>query len=187
MGTEVYLGLRETSPLSSRVFHGPFQVLFQPRPGSRLHSYGDQTELLAVGSTDGCRKVTLSFDDEARKKRRIEERKEAAKNAPTATPKQKPTASVPACHEVQGYMPRQLEFETEYFNEAEEAVQHMQFEPGVVGVADYSKGLDNATFRLIMRRKNERRGQAIRLSTSRSRLISPYHVRFIDSEIWEER
>lgn len=67
---------------------------------------------------------------QARKKRRIEDRKEAARNAPPATPKQKPTASVPACHEVQGYMPGRLEFETEYFNEAEEAVQHMQFEPG---------------------------------------------------------
>ncbi|KAK8188376.1 transcriptional adapter 2 [Phyllosticta capitalensis] len=65
-----------------------------------------------------------------RKKRRIEERREAAKNAPPATPKQKPTASVPACHEVQGFMPGRLEFETEYFNEAEEAVQHMQFDPG---------------------------------------------------------
>jgi transcriptional adapter 2-alpha len=67
---------------------------------------------------------------QARKKRRIEERKEATKNAPPAPPKQKPTASVPACHEVQGYMPGRLEFETEYFNEAEEAVQHMQFDPG---------------------------------------------------------
>ncbi|KAI1935936.1 Transcriptional adapter ada2 [Ophidiomyces ophidiicola] len=67
---------------------------------------------------------------QARKKRRIEERKEAAKAAPPATPKQKPTASVPACHEVQGYMPGRLEFETEFANDAEEAVQHMQFEPG---------------------------------------------------------
>jgi transcriptional adapter 2-alpha len=67
---------------------------------------------------------------QARKKRRIEERKEAAKNAPPSTPKQKPTASVPACHEVQGYMPGRMEFETEHFNEAEEAVQHMQFDPG---------------------------------------------------------
>ena len=67
---------------------------------------------------------------QARKKRRIEERKEAAKTAPVATPKQKPTASVPACHEVQGYMPGRLEFETEFLNEAEEAVQHMSFEPG---------------------------------------------------------
>ncbi|CBF70441.1 chromatin-binding transcription regulator ADA2 [Aspergillus nidulans FGSC A4] len=67
---------------------------------------------------------------QARKKRRIEERKEAAKAAPPTTPKQKPTASVPACHEVQGYMPGRLEFETEFMNDAEEAVQHMTFEPG---------------------------------------------------------
>ncbi|KAL8718029.1 MAG: hypothetical protein Q9225_004799 [Loekoesia sp. 1 TL-2023] len=67
---------------------------------------------------------------QARKKRRIEERKEAAKTAAPATPRQKPTASVPACHEVQGYMPGRLEFETEWQNEAEEAVQHMQFDPG---------------------------------------------------------
>jgi transcriptional adapter 2-alpha len=64
------------------------------------------------------------------KKRRIEERKEKAKNAPPATPKTKPTASVPSCHEVQGYMPGRLEFETEFCNEAEEAVQLMQFDPG---------------------------------------------------------
>lgn len=67
---------------------------------------------------------------QARKKRRVEERKEAAKAAPPTTPKQKPTASVPACHEVQGYMPGRLEFETEFANDAEEAVQHMSFEPG---------------------------------------------------------
>jgi transcriptional adapter 2-alpha len=67
---------------------------------------------------------------QARKKRRIEERKESSKNAPPATPKKKPTASVPACHEVQGYMPGRLEFETEYCNDAEEAVQLMQFDPG---------------------------------------------------------
>ncbi|KAF1987381.1 SWIRM domain-containing protein [Aulographum hederae CBS 113979] len=67
---------------------------------------------------------------QARKKRRIETRKEAAKNASPATPKTKPTASVPSCHEVAGYMPGRLEFEAEYFNEAEEAVMHMQFDPG---------------------------------------------------------
>ena len=65
-----------------------------------------------------------------RKKRRIENAKEAAKSAAPATPKQKPTASVPACHEVAGYMPGRMEFETEYANDAEEAVQHMQFDPG---------------------------------------------------------
>ncbi|KAL8659630.1 MAG: hypothetical protein Q9226_000335 [Calogaya cf. arnoldii] len=69
-------------------------------------------------------------DFQARKKRRIEDRKEAARSAAPATPKQKPTASVPACHEVQGYMPGRLEFETEFCNEAEEAVQHMMFDPG---------------------------------------------------------
>lgn len=67
---------------------------------------------------------------QARKKRRIEEKKDAAKAAPPTTPKQKPTASVPSCHEVQGYMPGRLEFETEFANEAEEAVQSMVFEPG---------------------------------------------------------
>jgi len=67
---------------------------------------------------------------QARKKNRIEERKEAAKSATPAAPKQKPTASVPSCHEVQGYMPGRLEFETEHLNDAEEAVQHMQFDPG---------------------------------------------------------
>ena len=69
---------------------------------------------------------------QARKKRRIEERKEAI--AATATTSSsngppKPTSSVPSCHEVAGYMPGRLEFESEYFNEAEEAVQHMQFSP----------------------------------------------------------
>lgn len=67
---------------------------------------------------------------QTRKKRRIEERKEELKNAPQAPPKQKPVSSAPSCHEVQGYMPGRLEFEQEYLNEAEEAVQHMQFEPG---------------------------------------------------------
>ena len=35
---------------------------------------------------------------QARKKRRIEDRREAAKNAPALQPKTKPTASVPSCH-----------------------------------------------------------------------------------------
>lgn len=67
---------------------------------------------------------------QSNKKRRIEERRDAAKNAPALQPKTKPTASVPSCHEIQGYMPGRLEFETEYANEAEEAVQLMQFDPG---------------------------------------------------------
>lgn len=88
---------------------------------------------------------------QARKKRRIEERKEAAKSAPPTTPKQKPTASVPACHEVQGFMPGRLEFETEFANDAEEAVQHMSFEPGdgidpVTGVMDEETTLKMTVF-----------------------------------------
>ncbi|GAB7364788.1 hypothetical protein MBLNU230_g5585t1 [Neophaeotheca triangularis] len=67
---------------------------------------------------------------QARKKRRIESRKEAiADAAATAPTPAKPTSSIPSCHEVAGYMPGRLEFENEYFNEAEEAVQHMQFAP----------------------------------------------------------
>ncbi|KAL5600898.1 hypothetical protein BROUX41_005736 [Berkeleyomyces rouxiae] len=67
---------------------------------------------------------------QARKKRRIEDRRNEAKAAAAPLPKTKPTASVPSCHEIQGYMPGRLEFETEYANEAEEAVQLMQFDPG---------------------------------------------------------
>lgn len=67
---------------------------------------------------------------QSRKRRRIEERKDAiAASATTAPVPSKPTSSVPSCHEVAGFMPGRLEFESEYFNEAEEAVQHMQFSP----------------------------------------------------------
>ncbi|KAK5138133.1 hypothetical protein LTR08_004828 [Meristemomyces frigidus] len=67
---------------------------------------------------------------QVRKRRRIEERKEAITVSATVAPTPaKPTSSVPSCHEVAGYMPGRLEFESEYFNEAEEAVQHMQFSP----------------------------------------------------------
>jgi transcriptional adapter 2-alpha len=103
---------------------------------------------------------------QARKKRRIETAKEAAKNAPAATPKQKPTASVPACHEVQGFMPGRLEFETEFANEAEEAVQHMTFEPGdgidpVTGEMDEETTLKMTVFdiynsRLMLRSERKR-------------------------------
>lgn len=65
-----------------------------------------------------------------RKKRRIEERKQQiAEHSATAPTPAKPTSSIPSCHEVAGFMPGRLEFENEYFNEAEEAVQHMQFSP----------------------------------------------------------
>jgi len=67
---------------------------------------------------------------QARKKRRIEEKKTKAANLLTLPPKKKPTASVPACHEVQGYMPGRVEFEVEHENEAETTVKDMFFDPG---------------------------------------------------------
>ncbi|KAJ8102952.1 hypothetical protein POJ06DRAFT_246151 [Lipomyces tetrasporus] len=63
----------------------------------------------------------------ARKKARLDARR--AQQTAMPLPKQKPTASVPSCHEVQGYMPGRLEFETEYENEAELAVKDMVFDP----------------------------------------------------------
>ena len=48
----------------------------------------------------------------------------------TATPQQKESlASIPACHEIQGYMPGRLEFETEAENDAETVIKNMIFEP----------------------------------------------------------
>jgi transcriptional adapter 2-alpha len=67
---------------------------------------------------------------QSRKKQRIETRKEEALKSTPSAPKKKPTASVPACHEIQGYMPGRLEFETEFDNEAEMAVKDLFFEPG---------------------------------------------------------
>ncbi|CCH46384.1 Transcriptional adapter 2-alpha [Wickerhamomyces ciferrii] len=59
-----------------------------------------------------------------KKKRRLDERR----NAPLPPPR-KPTASVPLCHEVQGFMPGRLEFEHEFENDAELTVKDMVFEP----------------------------------------------------------
>ncbi|KAK9464382.1 hypothetical protein V1512DRAFT_293384 [Lipomyces arxii] len=63
----------------------------------------------------------------ARKKARLDARR--AQQTIMPVPKQKPVASSPSCHEVQGYMPGRLEFETEYENEAELAVKDMIFDP----------------------------------------------------------
>ncbi len=69
---------------------------------------------------------TITVDDfNMRKKQRLNKRK----RAPLLNPKTKQTASVPSCHEVQGYMPGRLDFETEYDNEAETFVKDMIFEP----------------------------------------------------------
>lgn len=58
------------------------------------------------------------------RKRRIERFREKP-----LEPSRKPMASVPSCHEVQGFMPGRLEFETEFENEAEGPVKDMVFEP----------------------------------------------------------
>jgi transcriptional adapter 2-alpha len=63
-----------------------------------------------------------------RKRARLEDRRKNA-SALMPIPKQKPTASVPACHEIQGYMPGRLEFETEAENDAEVTVKDMVFDP----------------------------------------------------------
>lgn len=55
-------------------------------------------------------------------------RMEAFRDKPLEPPR-KPMASVPSCHEVQGFMPGRLEFETEFENEAEGPVKDMVFEP----------------------------------------------------------
>ncbi|RPA87410.1 transcriptional adaptor-like protein [Ascobolus immersus RN42] len=71
---------------------------------------------------------TIPRDEfQARKKRRIEQKKAASQ---AVVPKKKPTASVPACHEVSGYMPGRMEFDVEFENDAEQSVATMFFDPG---------------------------------------------------------
>lgn len=86
-------------------------------------------ELADPKDTGGLEKISRDEFLEG-KKRRVERRKEEVKALALAPPKQAYKSSVPACHEVAGYMPARLDFETEYANDAEEAVQNMQFEPG---------------------------------------------------------
>lgn len=57
------------------------------------------------------------------------ERLEIRKNLPLPPPKTKPVASVPLCHEIQGYMPGRLEFDHEAENDAEVPVKDMIFDP----------------------------------------------------------
>lgn len=59
------------------------------------------------------------------RKRRLEYRK----NMPLPPPRGKPVASVPLCHEIQGYMPGRLEFDHEAENEAEVPIKDMIFDP----------------------------------------------------------
>lgn len=57
------------------------------------------------------------------------ERMNYRKNLPLPPPKAKPSASVPLCHEIQGYMPGRLEFDHEAENEAEVPIKDMIFDP----------------------------------------------------------
>lgn len=61
----------------------------------------------------------------------LEDRKkriESARDKPLLPPR-KPLASVPSCHEVQGFMPGRLEFEVEFENDAEGPVKDIVFDP----------------------------------------------------------
>ncbi|KAI1315554.1 Transcriptional adapter ada2 [Mortierella claussenii] len=60
----------------------------------------------------------------ARKRQRLAMR---VNRVPAPVKAQKPMTSQPANHEIAGYMPGRLEFETEYENEAEQAVKDMIF------------------------------------------------------------
>ncbi|KAM0789610.1 hypothetical protein ACM66B_000416 [Microbotryomycetes sp. NB124-2] len=73
-------------------------------------------------------RIAPDFDDnqeefQKRKKARLEE----LQSRPLALPPPKPLASAPTCHEIAGFMPGRLEFETEYENEAETLVKDMEF------------------------------------------------------------
>lgn len=98
-----------------------------------IATYIDSTKFPLPDHSDPGNRTFAGISREefqSKKKRRIEARREeAAKHTPSA-PKTKPTASVPSCHEIQGYMPGRLEFETEFDNEAEMAVKDLFFDPG---------------------------------------------------------
>ncbi|KAK5111639.1 hypothetical protein LTR62_004743 [Meristemomyces frigidus] len=111
---------------------------------------------------------------QARKKRRIEERKEAISEVSQTVPTPaKPTSSIPSCHEVAGYMPGRLEFESEYFNEAEEAVQHMQFSPDE-GINPQTNEFEAETQlkMVVMNIYNDR----LTARTDRKRVIFAHHL-----------
>lgn len=78
------------------------------------------------------KKIDFNLDHfRARKRRRIEEKSKFACSIIPSAIKKGTLSSVPANHEVQGYMPGRLEFETEIENEAEIVVKDMSFEDDV--------------------------------------------------------
>ncbi|KAI8368125.1 uncharacterized protein BYT42DRAFT_585358 [Radiomyces spectabilis] len=63
-----------------------------------------------------------------RKRVRLQQSRGLGPRKPAAAPvSSKPITSGPAYHEIQGYMPRRFEFETEHENEAEQYVKNMIF------------------------------------------------------------
>ncbi|KAG9006783.1 Transcriptional adapter ada2 [Tulasnella sp. JGI-2019a] len=72
--------------------------------------------------------ATFDFDIEtfqAKKKRRIEDIQKTPVEVPAIPPK--PLVSAPTNHEIAGFMPGRLEFETEVENEAEDTVKDLEF------------------------------------------------------------
>lgn len=70
--------------------------------------------------------VTKTAEElEESRKNQIEARRQLIKQAPIV--KSKPFSSTPSNHEIQGYMPGRLEFETELENEAEMSIKDIEF------------------------------------------------------------
>ncbi|GAO49368.1 transcriptional adaptor 2 [Saitoella complicata NRRL Y-17804] len=89
-----------------------------------------------------------------RKRRRIE-RLQALSKQPLP-PRPKPMASVPAMHEIQGYMPARLDFEHEFENEAEMSIKDMQFEDKLETEAPGDVDLKLATLEIYNARLTRR-------------------------------
>ncbi|KAG0004515.1 Transcriptional adapter ada2 [Modicella reniformis] len=69
----------------------------------------------------------FDMDPEAQASRKRQRLTQRANRVPAPAKAQKPMTSQPANHEIAGYMPGRLEFETEYENEAEQVVKDMIF------------------------------------------------------------
>ncbi|KTW26199.1 hypothetical protein T552_03091 [Pneumocystis carinii B80] len=76
----------------------------------------------------------LPFDvdrEEFQKRRKERVRKFSTTDRLVPPQKQKPVVSTPSCHEIQGYMPGRLEFETEYENDAELTIKDINFDEDI--------------------------------------------------------
>ncbi|KAI9498032.1 hypothetical protein BDB00DRAFT_742834, partial [Zychaea mexicana] len=87
-----------------------------------------------VSSPDWPRpRMDIKFDDisesecRERKRHRLQKSRGMGPRTKAQVNNNKPVTSGPAYHEIQGYMPRRFEFETEYENDAEQFVKDMVF------------------------------------------------------------